>query len=234
MKKTILTIIAIASSIMFLSCTVNKPTEPVRTITVEGSGSVSVKPDTVTIKFTIRTTDWNVNNAVERNASITTTVISSLTDNGISSENISTYDYNISQETYKQNNRDLPGQYTVNNMLNVSITNPDLTGTIIDTVVKNGSNSVLLSSFDYSVSDPKSALTQARALAVQNAQDAASLIAGTSGCKVGTVMEINKNSNGFSNYMIKSVSMMGMNSSTPIVIGTIPVTASVTIKYSLQ
>lgn len=234
MKKINFAFVAIVANLVLLSCTVNKPVEQERTITVEGSGSVSVKPDTVTLKFNIKTSDWNVTTAVERNSSITSTIIDVLSQSGITSDNLSTYDFRISQESYRQNNRDLPGQYTVNNVLIVSILNPETTGNIIDAVIKYGSNSVLLTSFDYSISDPKAALTQARALAVQSAQDAASLIAGTSGCKVGSVLEIYENSNGFSNTMIKSLNMMSMESSTPIVIGTIPVNASVTIKYSLQ
>ena len=44
---------------------------------------------------------------------------------------------------------------------------------------------------EYFVSDSANTIRRARTAAVQNAQDAASLLAGASGCKIGAVVEIN-------------------------------------------
>ena len=76
MKKLLL---GFALSIFMLSsCTVNKPAEQVRTITVSGQGSVTVEPDYVFLKFLVRTSEWNVSRAVERNAQNSNNVIKAI------------------------------------------------------------------------------------------------------------------------------------------------------------
>ena len=76
MFKRIATII-IAAGLVILSssCTVNKPEEKVRTITVTGTGVVTLPADQLTVRFLVRTSEWNVNYARDKNAETTTKVI---------------------------------------------------------------------------------------------------------------------------------------------------------------
>ena len=93
-----------------------------------------------------------------------------------------------------------------------------------------------ITSFEYLVSDKSTALREARTLAVKNAQDAASLLAGASGCKISSVLEIREDytSSGRSNdMMFKAVAMEAGGTTTPIVEGNITITSNVTIKYEL-
>lgn len=211
-------------TIFFSSCTVNKPAEPVRTISVSGTGSVAVKPDQVTLRFFVKTSEWNVNLAAEKNATATTNVLKAIKALEIDEADIATYDYRISQD----NSKDYPGKYTVTNSITVLVRNIEKTGNVIDEAVKNGANG--LTSFEYSVSDTATALRQARTLAVQ---DAAALLAGASGCILGNVMDIQENESMYSNTrMLKGV---GFNSaSTPIEAGTVTISTSVNITYALQ
>lgn len=226
MKKVLLGISLLV--LLTSACTVNKPAEQVRTITVSGEGSVSVKPDYVFLKFLVKTSDWNVSKAVEKNAQNSNNVINAIKETGVDSNDISTADYRISQD----NSKDYPGMYTVYNYINVIIRNVDTAGTIVDVAVKDKIGANGITSFDFGVSDKTTALRQARTLAVQNAQDAAALLAGASGCKVGTVVEITENFTNTSPVMLKS-NFTGAGFSTKFEPGTIDVNSNVTIKYNL-
>lgn len=226
MKKVLLGISLLV--LLTSACTVNKPAEQVRTITVSGEGSVSVKPDYVFLKFLVKTSDWNVSKAVEKNAQNSNNVINAIKETGVDSNDISTADYRISQD----NSKDYPGMYTVYNYINVIIRNVDTAGTIVDVAVKDKIGANGITSFDFGVSDKTTALRQARTLAVQNAQDAAALLAGASGCKVGTVVEITENFTHTSPVMLKS-NFTGAGFSTKFEPGSIDVNSNVTIKYNL-
>ena len=204
-------------------------------ITVTGTGAVSVKPDMVSLKFSVKTTDWNVNNATERNAVNTTNVLNALKATGISDDDMSTYDYRISQD----NSKDYPGQYTVQNTIAVSVRDIDSVGKVIDAAVKNNTGANGITSFKYVVSDKTTALRQARTLAVENAQDAAALLAGASGCKVGAVADLKEDYTSSGNYndgMYKTVAMdesAEKGVTTPITEGNVTVTSNITVKYEL-
>ena len=222
---------------LFSSCVLSRPaekTEEKRTITVSGSGSVSVKPDMVSMKFIVRTNGWNSVQVAERNAINTTNTIAALKEVGIPESDISTYDYSISQD----NTHNYAGEYTARNTIAVIIRNLDITGKVIDAAVKNNIGANGITSFEYLVSDKTTALREARTLAIKNAQDAASLLAGASGCKVNGVMNIREDytSVGRENdrlFKAVSMSLEGSAPSTPIVEGNITISSNVTVTYEL-
>ena len=79
-------------------------------------------------------------------------------------------------------------------------------------------------------------MREARTLAIKNAQDAASLLAGASGCKVNSVLEIREDytSTGRGNEMLyKAASMSNGATPTPITEGNVTITSNVTVKYEL-
>lgn len=230
LKKFTTLIIAAGLVILSSSCTVNKPEEKVRTITVTGTGIVSLPADQLTVRFLIRTSEWNVNYARDKNAETTTKVITKLKETGILDSDITTVDYRISQD----NSNSYPGKYTIVNYVQVLIRDLNNAGTVIDTAVANGANG--LTSFSYSATENPNSLREARTLAVQNAQDAASLIAGASGCKIAQVLDIQEGYNP-SSYSRSSNSAMlkaiGNSYTTPIESGNVEITSTVTITFSL-
>ena len=72
MKKLIKSILILGlGSVLLSSCMIARPSKeeaPVRSITVSGSGSINVKPDMVSVKFIVKSTNWNCPAAAERNA----------------------------------------------------------------------------------------------------------------------------------------------------------------------
>ena len=237
MKNLVKSILVIGVGTALLSSCVlgrqAKEEAPVRSITVSGSGSVSVKPDMVSMKFIVKTTGWNCPQTAERNAINTSNTIAAIKEAGIPESDISTYDYSITQD----NSHTYAGEYTVRNTIAVIIRNVDLTGKVIDAAVKNNTGANGITSFEYLVSDKATALREARTLAIKNAQDAASLLAGASGCKVNGVLEIREDytSAGRGNdMMFKAVSMEAGGTPTPIVEGNVTITSNVTVKYELS
>lgn len=213
---------------LFSSCVIKQPSDQVqmpRTITVSGRGSVSVKPDLVHLKFLVKTVEWNVARAVERNATNTNNVLTALKEAGVADSDISTFDYSISQD----NSNNYPGQYTVRNTIAVVVRNIDTAGAVIDAAVKQNTGANGITEFRYAVSDDASYLRQARTLAIQDAQDAASLIAGASGCKLSSVQSI-------SEFTPDSYSFRAANNfdSTMIQEGSISINSEVTITYNLE
>ena len=236
MKNSIKSILIIGlGSALLSSCMISRPAKEeasVRSITVSGTGSVSVKPDMVSMKFIVKSTSWNCPQATERNAINTTNTINAIKEAGIPASDISTFDYSITQD----NSHTYAGEYTVRNTIAVIIRNIDLTGKVIDAAVKNNTGANGITSFEYLVSDKATALREARTLAIKNAQDAASLLAGASGCKVNSVLEIREDytSAGRSNdMMFKAASMADGSTPTPIVEGNVTITSNVTVKYEL-
>ena len=229
-----LTLVTLAIGLLS-SCVLSRPTESSeekRTITVSGSGSVTVKPDMVSLKFIVRNNGWNIMQVAERNAITTTNTLNALKEAGIPESDISTYDYSITQD----NTHTYAGEYTARNTIAVIVRNLDITGKVIDAAVKNNIGANGITSFEYLVSDKTTALREARTLAVKNAQDAASLLAGASGCKINGVMEIREDytsAGRASDMMFKAVSMTEEAATTPIVEGSITITSNVTIKYEL-
>ena len=229
-KKSLSILIAAGALILVSSCTINKPQEQVRKITVTGRGVVSLPAEQLSVRFLVRTNEWNVNVARDKNAEITTKVIEKIKEAGVSSDDITTVDYRITQD----NSNSYPGKYTVVNYIKVLIRDLNNAGNVIDNAVANGANG--LTSFNYSAKDNPNALREARTLAVQNAQDAASLIAGASGCKIADVLDIQEGYNpsaftkSFNNI---SASRAAAEYTTPIEAGNVEVSSTVTITFSL-
>jgi len=236
MKKFFKSILIISMGMgLFTSCVIRQSpnaTEAPRTISVEGKGSVSVKPDLIYLKFLVRTTDWNVSKAVEKNATNTGNVLKALTDAGLASSDISTYDYTITQD----NSNNYPGQYTVKNTIAVVIRNIETAGSIIDAAVKINTGANGITEFKYGISDKSPYLRQARTLAIQDALDAASLLAGASGCKVSSVLNINEYNSSWSGNAYNDVVMLKSSgeNGTQIQEGNITITSNVNITYKLE
>ena len=232
MLKKISSILIIAGVLILASsCTVNKPEEKVRTITVSGTGVVTLPADQLTVRFLVRTSEWNVNYARDKNAEATTKVIEKIKEAGVLDGDVTTVDYRISQD----NSNSYPGKYTVVNYVQVLIRDINNAGNIIDNAVANGANG--LTSFSYSATENPNSVREARTLAVQNAQDAAALIAGASGCKIAEVLDIQEgyNSSAYSRSTNGSAKLLMADSgySTPIEAGTVSVSSTVTITFSL-
>ena len=232
MKKLVKILGAVLALSLCTSCTINKTVEK-RTITVSGTGSVKVTPDTACVDFEVNTSSWIAKQAVADNATIMNRVIEAIKTVGISEENIKTQDYSIGQEHSWQNGKKINGKYVVSNSISITVTNTDLLGQLIDDAVKAGANGV--KSLTFKLADNSSALRQARTAAVKQAQDTAALLAGASGCKLGQAIKIvESNARNPEMAMYNMIADEAAKTVTSIQTGKLDICASVTITFELQ
>lgn len=179
MKKGIKIISAAFSmAVLLSSCYIQKETEQIKTITVNGTGSVSNVPDSASVEFLIVNSGWSAKLIVTDNDTLTNRLKEAVKNAGVNEEDISITECNITNPT---------SQYEARRTLKAVTRNVKLVPAIVD--CKSGAF-VRLVKTEYFVSDTANTIRRARTAAIQNAQDAASLLAGASGCKIGSVVEI--------------------------------------------
>src|SRR5512142_2809152 len=197
MKSKILFLIAIlvAGSVL-VACgpsvpsTINvQPQPPLRTITVTGTGKVTLTPDIAYITIGVNTQNASAKDAVAQNTSQAQAVIDAIKAFGIFGKDVQTTDFSIYPQQQYDNNGKLTGVlYVVNNSVFVTVRDLTKLGDLLDLVVQSGANNINSISFD--VADKTDALSQARKAAVAEAQQQANELTGATGVKLGDVQTI--------------------------------------------
>lgn len=242
MKKSILILCGIAALAVtgLTSCTINKPQEVTRKITVNGSGTVNV--DQAVLSFTVRTRDIDSAVANKTNSELSSVVVDAAKAAGVEAKDIASVSKSETEKGTKVWIKDESGEWVgkedytvVSNKINITINDVTRTKSVKDVIVQKAGNSAVLSNVSYITGDTASSLRQARTNAVQTAQDAANLLAGASGCKVNKVLEINEEKTKFAKINAKSlVSETLAGAVSPVSDGVSSVTADVTITYQLM
>ena len=193
MKKICL-ILFVAGGILFSSCSIQQDHYSKRTVSVSGTGSVTVEADTATIILSVITKGKDVAETSAENALKMTAVQDAIKAKGIQKECISTQNYSVFQESHYDNKsgKQVYDDYRVTNQVKILVKKIGMAGEIIDLALKSGANQ--LSSLTYGVTDTEIAKKQARSLAISQAQESANLLAGASGAKLGKVLSISEHS----------------------------------------
>ena len=192
MKKNIITILA--AGLLLSSCSIQQDNYSKRTVSVSGTGSVTVEADTATIILSVITKGKDVAETSAENALKMTAVQEAVKAKGIQKECISTQNYSVFQESHYDNKsgKQVYDDYRVTNQIKILVKKIGMAGEIIDLALKSGANQ--LSSLTYGVTDTEIAKKQARSLAISQAQESANLLAGASGAKLGKVLSISEHS----------------------------------------
>ena len=176
---------------IFSSCVLQKPSEEAklpRTVTVSGTGTVSVQSDIATINMAVVTNNRSVVEASRLNAEAVAKVRADLIEAGHSADSIVTDGYTISQDVSYRNGLPIRGDYRVSNSMHIVVRNISNIGNAIDVAVNAGANE--FSSINFSVSDMEGALREARTQAVKQAYEAANLMVKTAGAELGQIVSI--------------------------------------------
>ncbi len=169
-------------------------TETIRTISVSGTGTVKIDPDTARLDLGVVSNNESLEVAQtevsEGLASITTV----LSDAGIAPEDIATTSYTVYPVPEYDRDGNYVGieRYEVSSGFSIVVRDIESVGTVLDAAVEAGANNVWGISFY--VDDPSSAATQARALAVEDARAKADELATASGMVVTNVVSITETS----------------------------------------
>ena len=217
------------------------------TVTVLGTGSVKVRPDTATVQIGISVQQENLRGALDEANATMTRIIDALTALGIDDEDIQTAnfnvyavrDYNKQQESATQ----LPPLvgYNVTNQVSVTIHNlvwkqglpSDQVGQVIEDSIGAGANDIYGVSF--SVEDTKDAEREARRMAVENAGERAAELADAAGKSVGEVIAISEGVT-FTPIGFTAMADNGQRAGAggaPIMGGTIEIMVDVSVTYQL-
>ncbi|WP_407428414.1 SIMPL domain-containing protein [Treponema sp.] len=188
--RIITTFSLIAGALYFSSCTIHQDIYSKRTVSVSGTGSVSLEADTATIILSVITRGRDVAETSAENAKKMSAVQDAVIKAGISKECISTQNYSVYQESHYDNKtgRQIPDDFRVTNQIKILVKKISTASDVIDLALKNGANQ--LSSLTYGVTDTELAKKQAQSLAIAQAQESANLLAGASGAKLGKVLSI--------------------------------------------
>lgn len=200
-----------------------------RVMTVNGTGSVSLPPDTVQVHVEVKTENEHLTTAQEENAARMNQVIEALLDFGIESEHIQTLSYTITpQYDYIDGEQRFRG-YAVSNVIKVTSGEVEKIGTIIDLAVENGANSI--SNIQFLVEDEEGAYENALSKALIDAKKKAEAMAETMQIQIDLIpiKVVEERREGA--IVPRMFVAKEMSATTPIEPGELTIRAAVTVQF---
>jgi len=167
---------------------------PLGRVIVIGEGSVSVMPDYAQIVTGVSTRAKTVKEASDANSRSMAAITKALLDYGIAQSDIQTSRFSVQPVYAPQEPRTesrLAG-YSVSNRVRVKIRQIDQVGPVLDRLITAGATD--LGNVEFLVSDPSTALDQAREAAIADARRKAEVYARASGIQLGRVEWITEDS----------------------------------------
>lgn len=204
------------------------------TITVSGTGTVTIEPDSAVITLGVYITGDTLVEAQKDSATQMQTVLDTLSDAKVPDNLIQTTSYSINVINEFDDNGNIKGVsgYQVTNQVQATITDLDGLGALIDELVANGANSI--NGIQFMTSDATEALSQARLLAVADAKAKASELAEAAGGALGEIISISESSIGAGPVAKGAFATAQDATTTPIQSGSLQIQISVTITYGMN
>ncbi len=186
------------------------------TISVSGTGTVTMKSDAASILMTVSTINQDPSLAAEENAQKMTAVQNAVSVLGINKEDISTQDYSVYEDyRYTKDDPQRKPDYRVSNTITIIVHNISLVNVVIDAGLKAGANQLSQLSFFSTKTDE--AYDNARDLAIQDAQRKAQKLALGTGRKLGQVIKIEEGyTSSPRNSLYKTDMAMAQGTPTPV------------------
>ena len=206
-----------------------------RTIHVTGSGSVTGEPDIATLDVGVAVERETVAEARGEAASAMTELINSLQANNVVEEDIKTENFSIHpQYDYTDDGRVLRG-YRVNNTVRVKVRDLATLSEVIDDAAVAGGNSIVINSIQFMIDDTAPLQTEARSLAVKDAEAKAQTLARAGGVRLGEPITITE-STYFEGPPVPyaRTAEAAFDTATPIAPGEHTVTVNVTVVYEIE
>ncbi len=207
-------------------------------IHVSGTGKVTTTPDQAVIVFAVETENADAKVAQQQNAQRMDAVINALKNAGIPAKDIRTAGYNIIPVT-ESDNRGLTTSkvkyYRVINSLEVTLNDVNRAGEIVDLAIASGANRV--DRFAFTLSDARQQEFRSQALnaAVAQARGDANVVAAALGKTIVDVKDVSVGNNyvpmAYDSRYMNMEKAAGGAVPTPLEVGEIDVTASVSISY---
>ncbi len=200
-----------------------------RTITTSGTGSVSVAPDLLVARLGVEVRNENLSAALKEASDRIDAVTRTLTDAGISLEDVNTAFFNVRQEPADFREPDPENfVFVVSHILSVKIRAVEQAGEIVSAATDAGANRV--DEISFTIEDDGPARSEARAKALEQARSHAQELAGKSGSTLGDFLAIVEGGATISPFP-SGRDQGGGGGFQP---GQLEVTVSVTVQYEVQ
>ncbi|MGA2504336.1 MAG: SIMPL domain-containing protein [Anaerolineales bacterium] len=211
-----------------------QPQPPQRTITVTGTGMVTLTPDIAYITIGVHSQDASASVAMTANNTSAQAVIAAIKAAGVADKDIQTTNFSISPQQQYDKNGNITGiLYMVDNSVYVTVRDLTRLGGLLDSSVNAGANTINSISFD--VADKTDALSQARLAAVANAKKQADELTGATGVTLGAVQTISYyDSTVPVAVQVPRAALEASGSNVPVQSGSMQITTTVTIVYEIK
>ncbi|MDW7613648.1 SIMPL domain-containing protein [Peribacillus simplex] len=200
------------------------------TLRVSGSETLQAAPDQAIITLGVITEDKDPQKAQQANSQAIANVIASLKSAGIPEEQLKTSDYRIDPQYDYIDGKELFKNYKVQHMIQAQTTDIEKIGSIIDTAVRSGANSI--TSIRFSLSNPEAYYNRALSLALKKAYEKALSMARTIGFSLNPIPNQVDEVSETTTPIHFQTSTFSKMASTPIQPGELNITASVRVVYT--
>ena len=239
MNKRSILFIGLILSLLLVSCSpaVVTPTETEEygEMSVSGSGKVYLTPDVAYINIGVQSESENVAEALNMNNEQAQAVANALIGLGVAQEDIQTTAFNVyPQMQYSPMGEEMGTKYMVDNTVYITVHDLQNLGTLLDTVVRSGANSINGISFD--VTDKQSAISEARELAIQNAKSQAEELAAASGVEIVRIKYLSAYTNNtpYTVAEAKVYDSIGAGGNVPVSAGQLIISVDASITYAIK
>lgn len=207
-------------------------------LTSTGTHVLEVAPDQAIIRLEIITNGTTAKEASDENRVLSAQVMTALLGQGLNKEDIETLNVYLNKATRWDPKEQQYTELGYEQRTTLKLTVRDLTkvGTILDTAIANGANSVQDISFELQPATQtrykEQALTDATRVAVQKAR----ILARAADAELGRVTSVSENSYNYVPYVYntRDVAEKGADASTPINPQKVSISVSVTVSYELE
>lgn len=204
-------------------------------IWVSGEGKAMAAPDIAILSLGIESQETTVKAAQTNAASAMAAVVAALKSNGVADKDIYTTVYTIEVVTKwdKDTEELITVGYKVTNIVTAKLRDISKAGTIIDAVADAGGDLTRVSGISFTVDNPTSYYTQARAKAMADAKAKAEQMADLADIELGKPTYISESSYIPIPYPVRSYAESG-SATTLISPGELEITITVQVAYSIQ
>lgn len=203
-----------------------------RVITVTGVGNVSITPDVGYLRLGVDVANPDLAAALTEVRTKMDAVLAAIKAEGVTDADIRTDQYSVFRE-----DRFAPGDnapqptYRVMNIVRVSVRDITKIGDVLNRAVEAGANAI--QNVEFGVADVRPTETQARKLALTDAEARAKELAASIGATLGQVLSVQETA-GFVPYSTFERGMGGGGGAGPINAGSLEVSVSLVVTYAIQ
>ncbi|KMY52048.1 SIMPL domain-containing protein [Peribacillus loiseleuriae] len=201
-------------------------------LTVIGEATIQASPDQAIITLGAITENKDPTIAQQQNATAMANILKGLASLGIPDDQIKTKEYRMDPQYDYLDGKEIFRNYKVHHILEIRTKNIDRVGSMIDTSIKNGSNSV--SNIRFSLSQHDMYYNQTLELALQNAKQKALALAKAADVTLQQIPEIIEEIPAGPLPVLYQTSFVAKAASTQIQPGELEIKAIVKVIYTFH